>query len=69
MNSLDCPFGFEYLPEIDQCLKLVLQPMNWKKARDTCRSLIPGAQMVAITNLAKQAAVERFLMNEFISKL
>lgn len=61
----ECPLGFDYLSEIHQCMKLVLQPLGWDSAREHCTNLALGAQLVAITNETKQDAVASYLENEF----
>lgn len=65
LDSKECPFGFDYLPEIDQCLKLNTEVMPWTQAHATCRRMAKGGQLVTITDSAKQDAVKRYLEKQF----
>lgn len=62
-----CPYDFDYLPEIDQCLKLNTFKNTWSNAHKACPKMAIGGQLVVIASSTKQAAVERYLQHQFAS--
>lgn len=60
-----CPSGFDYLPEADSCFKVIFQPLDWFRAGQVCRKVMPGVHLAAITSASKQEAIEIYLEQEF----
>lgn len=65
MQVKACPSGFDFLPEINGCFKVILKRLSWSEARVACRGVKPGVHLVAITSAAKQTAIENYLKREF----
>src|SRR6218665_1210996 len=67
-HFLECPPGFDYLPEVGSCYKLISERMNWDDATKKCRQMMPGAHLAAITSQAEDNAIARYLQSQFSSK-
>jgi len=56
-----CPPGFDYLPEVGSCYKVISKTMNWDDATKKCRQVKPGVHLAAITSQQENDAIVRYL--------
>lgn len=66
--SLGCRSGFDYLPGVNGCFKVIIQKLNWDQATEACRSIANGSNLAAITNAAKQDSIKSYLKLKFEGK-
>ncbi len=64
----ECPFGFEYLPEAGRCFIIIFEALNWNRATERCRGIMPGAHLAAIRSQEDQTAIARYIHSQFNSK-
>lgn len=56
-----CPPGFDYLPEVGSCYGVISVKMNWNDATESCRQVMAGVHLAAITSHDENNAIVRYL--------